>query len=131
MERTTPDQLDRVSGQIEPHQGLGVLPRLRGDLPHHVFRQVKLNKICQSSEGLGLDLAYLAVGAVDPLQVGDPHREEDVVAKDLDAVAANVEDLCGWFDPRWNGVPEKSKIIIFQAQLFGPFMYKPCYNDLN
>ena len=105
MERAATDQLDRVSRQVEPHQGLGVLPGLGRDLPHHVLRQVQLHQVGQPPEGLRLDLADLAIRAVDPLQVGDAHRQEDVVAQRPDVVASEVEHLSGGFDSRRDGVP--------------------------
>jgi hypothetical protein len=93
LKSSTSDQLDWISREVEPHESLCILPSFRGNFPHHIFGQIEFDQIGQTSEGLRLNLADLAVGAVDALEVGDAHGQEDVIAESADVVPANVQHL--------------------------------------
>jgi hypothetical protein len=100
LKRSTSDQLDRIPRQVEPHESLCILPSFRGNFPHHIFGQIEFDQVGQTPKGFRLDLADLAVGAVDALEVGDAHGQEDVIAEGADVVAANVQHLSRGFDSR-------------------------------
>ena len=47
-ECAAPDEPDGICGEVEPHEGAGVAPRLRGDLAQQVLRQVQLDQVRQA-----------------------------------------------------------------------------------
>ena len=47
-ECAAPDEPDGIGCEVEPHEGAGVAPRLRGDFAQQVLRQVQLNQVRQA-----------------------------------------------------------------------------------
>lgn len=64
-----------------------------GDGGEQVAGQVELDEVGEAPEGGGVDLADVAVGQVQPLQVGQAVAVEDLLRQDLQVVARQIEHL--------------------------------------